>query len=114
MEARADPIKARKRLRLIFGLVYVILLVIAAILLLPDYWYLWFILVAVVLFRLISWSSKKQQYECIKCGTTFAQQNRRVSFVPKAADLYESEKTIKCPKCRSNNVRTVEVKKGKK
>jgi DNA-directed RNA polymerase subunit RPC12/RpoP len=114
MEARADPIKTRKRVRLIFGLVYVILLIIAAILLLPDYWYLWLVLVAIVLFRLISWSSKKQHYECTKCGATFAQQNRRFSFVPKAADLYESEETIKCPKCRSNNVRIVEAKKGKK
>ena len=111
MEARADPIKARKQLRLIFGLIYVILLIIAALLLLPDYWYLWLILVAIVLMRLISWSSKKQNYECTSCGTAFTQQKRQFSLVPKAADLYESEKAIKCPKCRSSNVRMIEAKK---
>jgi DNA-directed RNA polymerase subunit RPC12/RpoP len=111
MEARADPIKARKRLHLIFGLVYVIILAIAASFLLPDYWYLWLILVAIVLTRLISWSSKKQNYACTSCGATFAQQKRPFSLVPKAADLYESEKTIKCPKCRSSNFRMIEAKK---
>ena len=111
MEARADPIKARKRLHLVFGLVYVIILAIAAFFLLPDYWHLWLVLVAIVLMRLISWSSKKQNYECTSCGATFIQQKRQFSLVPKAADLYESEKTIKCPKCRSSNVRMIEAKK---
>ena len=111
MEVRADPIKARKRLHLIFGLVYIIILAIAAYFLLPDYWYLWLILVAIVLMRLISWSSKKQNYECTSCGSTFAQQKRHLSLVPKAADLYENEKGFKCPKCGSSNVRTVEAKK---
>jgi DNA-directed RNA polymerase subunit RPC12/RpoP len=111
MEARADPIKAKKRLHLMFGIVYVIILVIAAFFLLPEYWYLWLVFVAIVLMRLISWSSKKKNYECTSCGATFTQQKRPFSFIPKAADLYESEKTIKCPKCRSSNVRMIEAKK---
>jgi DNA-directed RNA polymerase subunit RPC12/RpoP len=111
MEAQADPIKVRKRLRLIFGLIYAIILIIAGVLLLPDYWYLWLILAAIVIMRFIIWSSKKQNYECTACGTTFAQQKGRLSFIPKAADLYESEKTLKCPKCKSSNVRIIKAKK---
>jgi len=111
MEARSNPTRARKRLHLIFGLVYVILLIIAALMLIPDYWYLWLILVGIVLMRLISWSSKKQNYECTSCGATFNQQKRPFSLVPKAADLYESEKTLKCPKCGRGSVRMIEAKK---
>ena len=111
MELQAGPIEWKKRFRLIFSLVYIVILVIAAIFLLPDYWYLWLILVLIVLTRFISWSSKKKYYECIKCGTTFSQEKRRFSFVPKASDLYTSEKTIKCPKCGSNSIRMIEAKK---
>lgn len=94
-----------------FGLVYIVLLAIAAYLFIPDYWYLWFLLVSVVLFRLITWTSKKQKYECTMCGADFSQEKRRISFVPKAADLYEKEKALKCPKCGSSKVKMIEAKK---
>jgi DNA-directed RNA polymerase subunit RPC12/RpoP len=94
-----------------FGLAYMALLIIAALLLLPDYWYLWLLLALVVLARFISWTSKKKKFRCIKCGTEFIQEKKRFSLTPKAADLYASEKTLKCPKCGSTNIKAIETKK---
>ena len=111
MEAKARPIDWTKRLRIIFGLIYVAILVIAAFFFLPDYWYLWLIFVIVVLIRVATWMSKKQVYECVKCKTTFSQEKRRFSLVPKSADLYGEEKARKCPKCGSYNTKLVEAKK---
>ena len=112
MDVRADPIKLRKRLHLMFGLIYIIILALAAYLLLPDYWYLWLIMALVVLMRVISWTSKKKKYQCSKCKTIFFQEKRSFSLVPKADDLYGSEKSIRCPKCGSGNV--VLVEEGKR
>lgn len=100
-----------KRLRLIFGLIYIALLVIAAAFLLPDYWYLWLILTLIVLMRLITWMSRKQDYECAKCKTRFSKEKRRFSFAPKPADLYGNEKTLKCPNCGSRDVALINEKK---
>jgi DNA-directed RNA polymerase subunit RPC12/RpoP len=111
MTQRASLIDWRKRFRLIFGLAYVALLVLAALFLLPDYWYLWLLMVLVVLSRFISWTSKKKKYKCTKCGTEFIQEKKRFSLTPKAADLYDREKAPKCPKCGSVNIKTIEEKK---
>jgi DNA-directed RNA polymerase subunit RPC12/RpoP len=100
-----------KRLRLIFSLIYIALIAIAAVFLLPEYWYLWLMLVLIVLMRLITWIPRKQDYECTKCKTRFSKEKRRFSFVPKAADLYVSEKTLKCPNCGSSEVVLIDAKK---
>ena len=111
MDSQTNPVNQMKRLRLIFGLIYIALLIVAAIFLLPDYWYLWLILALIVLMRLIIWIPRKQDYECAKCKTRFSNEKRRFSLVPKAADLYESKKTLKCPNCGSSEVILIDLKK---
>ena len=102
-----------KRLRLIFGLIYVVILVIAAAFLLPDYWYLWLILALIVLIRSITWIPRKQDFECAKCKTRFSKEKRRFSFTPKPADLYENQKALKCPNCGSSDIVLIQEKTKK-
>jgi hypothetical protein len=111
MEAQASSVNVTKRLRLVFGLIYIALLVIAAVFLLPDYWYLWLILALIVLMRLITWISRKQNYECNKCKTVFSKEKRRFSLVPKPADLYGAEKNLRCPNCGGSDIKLIDTKK---
>jgi DNA-directed RNA polymerase subunit RPC12/RpoP len=111
MEAQARPTEWTKYLRLMFGLIYIAILIIGAVLFLPDYWYLWLIILIVILMRFMSWLSKKQVYECNRCKTRFFWEKRRFTLVPKAADLYGKEAGIKCPKCGSTNITLIDAKK---
>ena len=94
------PINKQK---LVFAIIYLGLAVIAAILLLPDYWYLFAIIAIIAAYRIVLMYRKKTVYKCNKCGNLFTYAKRSM-LRPQAIDLYNDNKEIRCPGCKSTNV----------
>ena len=99
------------RIRIVFLIAYIVFLAITAYFLLPDYWWLWLLMLALVVYRVVIWVTPKKQLQCRECGTVFPA--RKSSMLrPSAADLYEDPNRPRCPKCGSRNV--AKVARGKK
>jgi len=97
---------ARKKQKMFIAAIYVAIAVIGAILLLPDYWYLWLIILAICVWRIVFLLSPRPRYNCMKCGTTFQEKRKKINLKPSASDLY-TEKGLKCPKCGSEDIAKV-------
>ncbi len=95
------------RIRVVFLIAYLIILAITGYFLLPsEFWWLWVLMVALVLYRIITWGTPKKQLQCRDCGTIFPARKTSM-FRPSAADLYEDPNRPRCPKCGSRNVAKV-------
>ena len=67
-----------------------------SILLLPDYWYLWLLMVAAGTSLLVAWHAKNFVYVCPKCGEVFEVSALKDFLGPNSI----TKKYLKCPKCR--------------
>jgi|GEM_PF-2043551 len=94
----------RDNLKIITAAIYAAIIVIGAFILLPDFWYLWLIILAIAVWRIIALMVPKPTYKCEKCGTIFHWKKKSITMRPKPADLYTDTTTIKCPKCGSTAV----------
>jgi len=94
---------AQDNMKIIAAAIYAAIIVIGALILLPDYWYLWIIIAAIAAYRIFALMVPKPAYKCEKCGTIF-HWKKRSALRPKAADLYTDTSTIRCPKCKSTSV----------
>jgi DNA-directed RNA polymerase subunit RPC12/RpoP len=97
------------QLRTIYLVVYVCIIILAAAVLLPDYWYLFLIVVVIALVRIAFYFVPGKKYRCNKCGAAFSP-GRRSSSRPSPNEIYQEKGKIYCPKCGSTDV--VTVKKG--
>jgi len=104
--------KRRTRLKTTFLIAYIVIIAVAAFLLLPTYWYLWFIITLIGLFRIASWYMPRTTYLCSNCGKEFIAR-RGSSLRPTAADLYSGTTKTKCPKCGSTSWTKV-TRRGRK
>ena len=96
--------QGRDKRKLIAAGIYVAIAILGALLLLPDAWYLWVVILAICLFRIFSLLSAKPAYRCESCGTVFRVRGRRATLRPTAQDLYSSQEEPKCPKCGSKSL----------
>jgi len=94
------PINKQK---LVFAIIYLGLAVIAALFLLPDYWYLFSIIAIIAAYRIVIMYRRKTVYKCNKCDNLFMHA-KRSRLRPQASDLYNDPKEIRCPRCKSTNV----------
>jgi DNA-directed RNA polymerase subunit RPC12/RpoP len=97
----------RDNLKIITAAIYAAIIVIGAFLLLPDYWYLWLLILAIAAWRIIVLMVPKPAYKCEKCGTIFRWKKKTI-MRPKPADMYTDTTAIKCPKCGSTAVHKVQ------
>ena len=105
-----ESLSPQMKANLITALVYVALLIVSAILLLTtQYWYLWFIIAAVCIFRIVMLLIPRNRYKCEKCQNVFTLAGGRARFMPSAEDLYgtNAKKSPKCPRCGSESVKKV-------
>ncbi len=85
-------------------LVFVAVVVVGAYLLLPAYWYVWAVLVAVGLLLLVTWHARTFAYHCPNCGGEF-EVSALVDFVSPQGVSRDSEgrvigwKLLRCPSC---------------
>jgi DNA-directed RNA polymerase subunit RPC12/RpoP len=106
-----DGKKRGLRLRTVYVVAYVAIIILAAAILLPDYWYLFLIVLVIALLRIALFFVPRKVYRCAKCGTEFTPR-KRSSLRPTTEDLYSDTSKIKCPKCGSTDVAL--LKKGSK
>jgi len=94
---------AQDNIKIVTAAVYAAIIVIGALLLLPEYWYLWLIIMAIGVWRIMVLMTPKPAYMCEKCGKIF-QWKKSTTLRPKPSDLYADNKTVRCPKCGSTTV----------
>jgi DNA-directed RNA polymerase subunit RPC12/RpoP len=98
-----DQRKPIDKQKLMFAIIYLGLVVVAAILLLPDYWYLFAIIAIIAAYRIVLMYRKRTVYKCNKCGNLFSHA-KRSTLRPQPSDLYDDTKEIRCPRCKSTSV----------
>ncbi|RJS49669.1 MAG: hypothetical protein CIT03_02450 [Methanobacterium sp.] len=89
---------------IIYLIFYLSSIVIAAILLLPIYWYIWVLIIVSGMIILAFWHSQKALYHCTNCGNEFQISILTDLISPQGLDKDNSGKTygwkyVKCPAC---------------
>ena len=110
MSEEGSSKQGRDKKKLIAAGIYVAIAIFGALLLLPDAWYLWILILAICLYRIFSILSAKPAYRCESCGTVFRARGRRATLRPTAQDLYASQDEPKCPKCGSKTLSKTKVR----
>ena len=100
-EPKKSPWKDTKNLAAIF---WVAVVIVTGLLLLPDNWFFWTIILVVGVVRILLLLTPKAHYKCKKCGNTFQWVGRRATLMPTAKDLEAANEGPKCPKCGSKSV----------
>lgn len=84
---------------IIYIVVFVSIKITAALLLLPDYWYIFLIILSGLIFLIMNWHSKNFAYRCQHCKHEFeisALTNLISPHLPSASGPW---KYLKCPEC---------------
>ena len=92
------------KLRTFWLIIYLAIIVLAGGILLPTYWYLWLIIVAIALFRIAFYYLPPRRYRCSNCGNVFSPGPKRLQARPSPSQIYEDRSKIRCPKCGSTAV----------
>jgi len=97
------------QLRTVYLIAYVAIIILAGVILLPDYWYLFLLIAAIALVRIAFYYVPPKRYHCSNCGNEFTQ-GKGASLRPSPDQVYHDNAKIKCPKCGSTNVARVKGK----
>ncbi len=89
---------------IIYLIIYLSSIVIAAILLLPIYWYIWVLIIVSGMIILAFWHAQKAHYHCTNCGNEFQVSILTDLISPQGLGRDNSGKTygwkyVKCPSC---------------
>jgi DNA-directed RNA polymerase subunit RPC12/RpoP len=98
---KVSPWRNAKNLTALF---WAAVVAITALLLLPDNWVFWLVILVVGIVRIAILLAPKTQYKCNKCGNVFQWVGRRATLMPTAADLQAANEGPSCPKCGSKSV----------
>ena len=77
-------------------LVFIATLGFFSVLLLPDYWYFWLLIVVAGMALLVAWHAENFAYICPKCGAVFEISALKDFLGPNSI----TKKYLKCPKCK--------------
>lgn len=80
--------------------IFLALIAAGGILLLPEHWYIYLVLVAVLSFALVRWHAQYFAYRCTKCGTEFQISTFADFISPHGINKHGGWKYLKCPNCR--------------
>ncbi len=75
---------------------FIAVTVLSSVVLLPDYWYLWLLLIIAGILLLVKWHTKNFAYLCPKCGEIFEVSVLENFLSPNGIN----RKYLKCPRCR--------------
>ncbi len=78
---------------------FIVLEVGGALFFLPNYWYMWIVLVIGGLAMLITWHTTYFGYRCPHCGHTFAISVLRNLISPHGIGRHGGWKYLTCPQC---------------
>ncbi|HDS44520.1 MAG TPA: zinc ribbon domain-containing protein [Methanomicrobia archaeon] len=81
--------------------------IIGAILLVPSYWYIWLVLVAVSLLLLLRWHAHTFAYRCANCGHEFELSAFADLISPHGPGNGGGWKYLRCPNCHKRSRATV-------
>jgi DNA-directed RNA polymerase subunit RPC12/RpoP len=84
---------------IIYLLLYIGVVVWGAFLMLPTYWTLWLMVIAVLSYSLIVWHTRHFDYRCANCSKEFGIGVIRNIISPQGIGSQGSWKYLKCPKC---------------
>lgn len=76
-------------------LLFIALIGLFSVLLLPDYWYFWLLIIATGTLLLVIWHTKNFAYRCPACGEVFEVSTLENFLSPSSIN----KKYLKCPKC---------------
>jgi DNA-directed RNA polymerase subunit RPC12/RpoP len=76
-------------------LLFIVVMGLFSALLLPGYWYLWFLLVVIGVASLSAWHAKNFAYRCAKCNTIFEVSTLEDFLGPNGV----KKKYLRCPGC---------------
>jgi DNA-directed RNA polymerase subunit RPC12/RpoP len=76
--------------------VFIAVIMISSFFLLPDHWYLWFMIIAGDLTLLVAWHAKNFAYLCPGCGKVFEVSTLEDFISPNSVN----KKYLRCPRCR--------------
>ena len=96
--------------RNVTALFWLAVVVVTAILLLPENWLFWLVILVVGIIRIVLLLAPRAQYKCNKCGNVFQWVGRRATLVPTAKDLEVANEGPKCPRCGSKSVVKEKIK----
>jgi DNA-directed RNA polymerase subunit RPC12/RpoP len=96
--------RPRRNAKKLTALFWAAVIVITGLLLLPDKWVFWLVILVVGIVRILLLLAPKTQYRCKKCGNVFQWVGRRATLMPTAKDLEATNEGPKCPKCGSKSV----------
>jgi DNA-directed RNA polymerase subunit RPC12/RpoP len=86
------------------ALFWAAIVIVTGLLLLPENWLFWIVILVVGIVRIVLLLAPKTQYRCTKCGNVFQWVGRRATLMPTAKDLEAANEGPKCPKCGSRSV----------
>jgi DNA-directed RNA polymerase subunit RPC12/RpoP len=89
---------------------FVAALVIGAVLLLPDYWYGWLLLVVGGILLLVRWHAAHFAYRCPQCGHEFEITTFTDLISLQGPSRGGGWKYLKCPRCHARS-RATQIKK---
>lgn len=100
MKQVTDPERGDYIKSILYIFVYLVVLVGGAVWLLPDYWYLWGLIIVAGLAILVNWHKQQTAYRCPNCGHIYT-----ISFLtdllsPHGIGQEGSWLLLRCPNCR--------------
>ncbi len=99
MKKVVDPDKTEMLRSLVYIFIYVAVIGSTAFLLLPDYWYIWGILVVGGVMILVNWHREKTAYRCPNCAHVYEISFMADLFSPHGIDKDGAWLYIRCPNC---------------
>ncbi len=97
---------------ILFISIFVAVIVIGAILLVPEYIYVWLVLVIFGVAIIVKWHASNFAYRCPRCGNEFEISFWKDFLSPHGPSKNGGWKYLKCPKCQ-NKSRATLLRKNK-
>ena len=76
-------------------LLFIAITALSSVFLLPDYWYLWLLVIIIGILLLVVWHAKNFAYRCPACGEFFEVSTLENFLGPNCLN----KKYLKCPRC---------------
>jgi uncharacterized C2H2 Zn-finger protein len=95
-----EPTRKDYTQSIIYILVFVFAITMSAFLFLPDFWYLWLLLVIVGLVILVNWHKGKTVYSCPSCDHVYEISFLTDLIAPHGIDREGAWLLLRCPSCK--------------
>ena len=100
MKKVTDPDRGDYIKSVVYILLYLVVLVGGAVLLLPNYWYVWGLLVVAGIVILVNWHKQQTAYQCPNCDHIYTISFLTDLVAPHGIGREGAWLLLRCPNCR--------------